>query len=435
LSPAVRALALALVALAAGLAVGRFLTARGQPGVAVSERAVSLVETITILEDQVSVDPGDAATRQRLGVAYLQRAAEVGDPALYTAANRVLREAEKLAPGNPRTITALGVLALARHEFDDALRLGLTAHASDPFSADPLAVVVDAEVELGEYESAADHLQQMLDLRPGLAALSRTSYLRELHGDLEGAIEAMEQARLAGSGSVFDVALISALSGNLMLLKGDLRGAETAFAEAARLAPDLSLAAVGDARVQLAQGNLEEAAQGLSDSVERFPTPESVILLAETLAAQGRQAEADVRFDLVRTIARLQEDSGQVVDLEMARFEADHGDPARALPLARKAYRSRPTVHAADTLGWALFRSGRPGAALPRIEEALRLRSLDPVLHHHAAAIFFANGQAKRAADELGVALTHRFTLSPGQLEEALTLAAELEVAVPRLGG
>jgi tetratricopeptide (TPR) repeat protein len=218
-------------------------------------------------------------------------------------------------------------------------------------------------------------------------------------------------------------------------LKGDLRGAETAFVEAARLAPNLSLAAVGHARVQLAQGNLEEAAQGLSDSVVRFPTPEAVILLAETLAAQRRQAEADVRFDLVRTIARLQEDSGQVVDLEMARFEADHGDPARALSLARKAYRTRPTVHAADTLGWALFRSGRPGTALPRIEEALRLRSLDPVLHHHAAAIFFANGQANRAADELGVALAHRFTLSPPQLEEALTLAAELEVAVPGLGG
>ena len=84
-----------MVALVAGLAVGRFLTASGQPDVAVSEATVSLVETIAILEDQVSVDPGDAATRQRLGVAYLHRAAEVGDPALYTAAERVLREAEK----------------------------------------------------------------------------------------------------------------------------------------------------------------------------------------------------------------------------------------------------------------------------------------------------------------------------------------------------
>jgi hypothetical protein len=151
-----------------------------------------------------------------------------------------------------------------------------------------------------------------------------------------------------------------------------------------------------------------------------------VILLAETLAVQGRQAEADPQFELVRTIARLQQDSGQVVDLEMARFEADHGDPARALSLAREVYRIRPTVHATDTLGWALFRSGRQRAALPRSEEAIRLGSLDPVLRYHAAAVFFANRQEGRAADELQVALTHRFTLSPTQMEEALTLAAEL---------
>jgi tetratricopeptide (TPR) repeat protein len=200
------------VAVLAGLAVGRFLTARAGPEVATSPAATSLVETIAILEDQVSVDPGDAGARQRLGIAYLQRAAEVGDPTLYTAAERVLGEAEELAPGDARTVTALGVLALARHDFDEALRLGLAAHADDPFSSDPLAVVVDAEVELGDYQAAANHLQQMLDLRPGLAALSRTSYLRELHGDLKGAIEAMEQARLAGSGSVFDLALVTACS-------------------------------------------------------------------------------------------------------------------------------------------------------------------------------------------------------------------------------
>jgi tetratricopeptide (TPR) repeat protein len=435
LSPAVRALALAGVAVLAGLAVGRFLTARAGPEVAEVPAAVSLVETIAILEDQVSVEPGDAGARQRLGIAYLQRAAEVGDPTLYAAAERVLGEAKKLAPGDARTVTALGVLALALHAFDEALRLGLAAHADESFSADPLAVVVDAEVELGDYRSAANHLQQMLDLRPGLAALSRTSYLRELHGDLEGAIEAMEQARLAGSGSVFDVALVTALSGNLMLSKGDVVGAESAFAEAAQLAPDLSLAEVGRARVELARGNLDAATEGLADSVERFPAPEAVILLAETLAVQGRQAEADTQLELVRTITRLQQDSGQVVDLEMARFEADHGDPVRALSLAREVYRIRPTIHAADVLGWAIFRSGRPRAALPRTEESLRLGSLDPVLRYHAAAVFFANGREERAADELEVALTHRFALSPTQLEEALTLATEVGVAVPGMEG
>ncbi len=412
----------------AGLAVGRFLTARAEPGAAVSPAAASLVETIAVLEDQVSVDPSDAGARQRLGVAYLQRAAEVGDPTLYSAAERVLGEAEVLAPGDPRTMAALGVLALARHDFAEALRLGLAAHASDPFSADPLAVVVDAEVELGKYRSAARHLQQMLDLRPGLAALSRTSYLRELNGDLDGAIEAMEQARLAGSGSVHDVASVTALSGQLLLMAGDLDGASAAFASADSLAPEMTVSAVGSARVALAGDDPEAAATILEATVERYPAPEPVALLGEVYALLGRESDATAQFDLVRTIARLQESEGQIVDLEMARFEADHGDPGRALRLARDAHRARPTIHASDALGWALYRSGNPEGALPHAKAALRLGTIDPVIRYHAATIFAANGQTKLAADQVMVALAHRFTLSPAQLDEATKLATELGV-------
>ena len=112
----------------------------------------------------------------------------------------------------------------------------------------------------------------------------------------------------------------------------------------------------------------------------------------------------------------------------MARFEADHGDPGRALRLARDAHRARPTIHASDALGWALYRSGNPEGALPHAKAALRLGTIDPVIHYHAAAIFAANDQTKLATDEVMVALAHRFTLSPAQVDEATDLANELGV-------
>ena len=58
---------------------------------------------------------------------------------------------------------------------------------------------------LGQYEEAAFDLQRLLDLKPALPALSRTSYLRELHGDLRGAEEAMIQALTAGSRSELSI--------------------------------------------------------------------------------------------------------------------------------------------------------------------------------------------------------------------------------------
>ena len=93
----------------------------------------------------------------------------------------------------------------------------------DPFNSQALLVLVDAEIELGKYEEAAIDLQRLLDLKPALPALSRTSYLRELHGDLRGAEEAMIQALTAGSRSNFDLAVTTTLLGDLYLKRGEPR--------------------------------------------------------------------------------------------------------------------------------------------------------------------------------------------------------------------
>lgn len=64
---------------------------------------------------------------------------------------------------------------------------------------------------------------------------------------------------------------------------------------------------------------------------------------------------------------------GVVIDLELAVFEADHDDPARAVHLAEAAHADRRTVHPADALAWALHRAGRTSEATPYVAEALRL--------------------------------------------------------------
>ena len=68
-----------------------------------------------------------------------------------------------------------------------------------PRSAAGTACVGDAALELGQYERAVEAFQAMIDLRPDLASYSRVAYARELHGDLPGAIEAMQRAVNAGA--------------------------------------------------------------------------------------------------------------------------------------------------------------------------------------------------------------------------------------------
>ena len=55
----------------------------------------------------------------------------------------------------------------------------------------PYGPLVDAYVELGRYGAAERALQAMVDRKPEFAGFTRVSYLRELHGDLPGALAAL----------------------------------------------------------------------------------------------------------------------------------------------------------------------------------------------------------------------------------------------------
>ena len=100
------------------------------------------------------------------------------------------------------------------------------------------------------------------------------------------------------------------------------------------------------------------------------------------------------------------EATGVVVDVDLALFEADHGDPAKALAYAETGYKATPTVRAADALAWALHRLGRDAEAKKRSDEALRLGSRDPLLRYHAGAIAAALGRTADARRDLGLALS-----------------------------
>ena len=95
----------------------------------------------------------------------------------------------------------------------------------------------------------------MVDLRPDLASYSRVSYLRELHGDLPGAIEAMELAVEAGGPSVENTEYVRVQLGHLHLARGDLAAAEAAFHAALDRLPDYVHATAGLARVRSARGS------------------------------------------------------------------------------------------------------------------------------------------------------------------------------------
>ena len=365
---------------------------------------------IVSLQSRLQVDPANSDAWLELGAALLQRVRETADPALYPRAQAAFLKARDLSPGDPLPLVGLGTLELARHEFAKALGTGRQALSMVPQLSTATGVVVDALVELGRYDAAATEVQAMVDARPDLASYARVSYVRELFGDLPGALAAMEQAIQAGGGASENNAYVLVQAGNLLVLSGRRNDANAAYAQALRLFPDFPAALAAQGRAAVARGDLRSAVALFDHAAAIVPLPEYVIALGETQEASGNTAAAAGSYALARVETALFKANGVVVDLELALFEADHGNPHAALALARQAYAERPTLKAADALAWALYREGRLADARVRSAEALRLHTPDPVMLYHAGVIAAAVNDPVAARRDLRAALA----LDPG---------------------
>src|SRR3954469_19963446 len=352
----------------------------------------------------------------------LQRVRETGDASYYARAEGVLRG----VPRTPAVLTTLGTLALARHDFKGGLEYGLRARRLAPTTVKPLGVIVDAQVELGRYGDATRTLPTMLDEKTNLSSYARVSYFRELHGDLDGAVRAMRLAVSAGGAAPENVAYVQTLLGQLELARGRLGAASSAYRQALYSFPGYAPASAGLARVDAARGRVGPAIRRLRGVVTRLPLPEYVIALGETELAAGRPAQARADLALVGAEERLLRSNGVNVDTEMALFEADHGSQAKAVALARRAWRNAPSVRSADALGWALTRAGRPSAGVRWAGRALRLGSRDPMFRYHAGIAALRAGDPGRARRWLTEALAVNPRFSPLHAPRARRALASL---------
>ena len=342
------------------------------------------------LEDAARTRPGDAETNALLGLAYAQRARETGDAAFYSRADAVLRRARGLDPANVHALTGLGGIALARHRFAEALRIGRAAQAAAPGTASPYGVVGDALLELGRYRAAFAAFDRMAALKPNTSSYSRVAYARELRGDVAGAIAAMELALDAAIGRPEATAWTAVELGKLHWSQGRIAESASHYRFALQVVPGYVPALDALARVEAARGNLGRALSLQRRAVAAMPLPHYVAQLADLLTRAGRKAEAKEQYALIGAIERLQAANGVEIDLETALYRVDHGIRLpQSLALARRARAARPSIHGDDVLAWALARNDRCGEARAYSQRSLRLGTRD-------ASFFFHRGMIER---------------------------------------
>ena len=129
-----------------------------------------------------------------LAKASIRKARESGDDGYYQRAERAIYHVLVQQPESSDALLLMAWTQIGQHQFAAALKTAEHLRQRLPNDYQVYGLLGDAYVELGQYDQAASAWQHMIDLRPGPAAYSRIAYLRELHGDLQGATEMMAMA-------------------------------------------------------------------------------------------------------------------------------------------------------------------------------------------------------------------------------------------------
>ena len=132
-----------------------------------------------------------------------------------------------------------------RHDFEAARQIAERAAALDKYSAEARGILADALIDLGLHDAAVPVLDEMVHLKPNLSSYSRISYMRQLKGDTEGALEAMQMAIQAGAPNAENTAWCIVQLGHLYLGSGRPAEARMAYQAALKRFPNYVHARAG----------------------------------------------------------------------------------------------------------------------------------------------------------------------------------------------
>jgi tetratricopeptide (TPR) repeat protein len=334
---------------------------------------------------------------------YMQEARITGKHHEYMPiVDRLLEAALARDPNNFDALVLTASNLMTYHKFAEAKELAEKAIEKNGYSSYAYGVLCDAKVELGDYTGAVEASDKMISVRPDLRSYARASYLREIHGDREGAIEAMKMAADAGQFGQENRAWALYNLGNIFLNMGKLDTAQFIFNGILEERPNYTYAMHGLALAKAAKGEYPAAIELLVKASQLAPEHVLIETLADVYLAMGHKELARPMEEKAVESFMQHEQGGWNIDREYAMFCANHDiHLGNALIRAERDLARRPeNIDALDTYAWTLLKNGKAKEALPSIEKAMRLKTENASIHYHAAIILNATGDIARAEQE-----------------------------------
>ncbi len=355
------------------------------------------------LQAKLRTNPDDQKSRLLLAQAYMQEARVTGDHSYYDgAAVQLLDVVLKAEPENFEALCCKAALSLTQHHFAQGLGLAQQAQQLNPNSGFVYGLLTDANVEMGHYEEAVKMADKMNTIRPDLPAYARVSYLREIHGDMPGAIEAMDYAVKAGYIGLEQTEWTRVALGRLYEISGDTARARNAFLMALSARPGYAYALAGLGRVAAAKKDYATAIkyhQRARAMVKDYAFTDELTDLYR-LNGQPEEARkmAKESIDMLADAAQAADDNeemGHYADRELAYAYLKTNELDKALEHAKIEYDRRPdNIDVNETMAWVLYKRGNYAEAQKYMQVARRTGSKNPVLLGRAGLLLSKLGKA-----------------------------------------
>ncbi len=390
-----------------GLTVPQLLQRKAKAGP--SEELAQIEKTYNDAVNALKANPRDLKQFLNLATVFITEGRITGNGSYYS--NAALGMLDRVATGNPsdknllfEALSLKSAVLLNMHQFKAALQVAEQGEQLNSYNAGIYGALVDANVEMGNYDAAVAKCDKMLSIRPDLRSYSRAAYLRQLYGDNRGAQEAMRMAVEAGVPGLESTEWARVQWGDLYLNTGQPDTAQMIYETALSFRPGYPYAEMGLARVAAARKQYDTAIAHTRNAIKVLPEGSFVSYLGDMYLLKGDKEKATrVYKDLVQQLEQGEkEQAGDKVqhnghrELALAYLNLDNY--GKALEQAQADYAMRPdNIDANDLMAWVLFKKGDYKQAVAYTEKVFRTKEKNAALNYKAGLVYAAAGDKAKA--------------------------------------
>ncbi len=351
---------------------------------------------VEALLDKIKVNPNDNKAKLQLAMAYIQEGRMTGDHDYYDEASvKLLNQVLGKEPQNFDAMCCKATVLLSQHHFQDGLKIAQEAVKINPNNAFVYGILCDAYVELGNYDEAVKMADKMSATRPDLRSYTRVSYLREIFGDQQGAIEAMRMALESGYPALEQTEWTRCQLGQLYENIGDTINAAFQYKKSLSIRENYPYALMGIGRLEKQKKNYKLAISYFEQAQKMVKDYGIGDELTDLYLLNGEKEKSIQNAQNV--ILMLQEhansddknpDEGHYADKELAYAFLKINNIDEALKCAIREYNRRPeNIEANETLAWCFYKKGDVAMAKKYMAVALKTACKKAELLERAKAI------------------------------------------------